>query len=140
MRNLAIDLGVSNRTDTLLLDRSTLGPWRPGHTLGDSVGTMTVAGLDPMPVAAFAQAETLSDAMFRDVFRTVPGAVGFATVETPGQTQVYLVMEGGAEEAAIRAFLSVRRALGDYTMRFLTLTPAEADEIDLSESARPYRL
>lgn len=97
---------------------------------------------DPGPVLAPfpIQAESLSDALLRDAFRSVPGALEFATIDSPGEVQVFLVLEGEAADAAIRAFLHVRRNLGDYTMRLMTVRPAEAEHLRLGKNARIYRL
>ena len=82
--------------------------------------------------------ESFSDALLRQAFQAVPGAIEFATIESPAETQVFLVLEGDAEEQAIRAFLHVRRTLGDYSLRLLTIDPSEAEHLRLSENARIY--
>jgi hypothetical protein len=102
-----------------------------------------VARAEPDPILApepQVVSESLSEAFLRRVFESVEGVEGFATSTTAGATTVYIVVPEAQKDAAIRAFLFVRRQLGDYTMHLLALTPEEADQLQLSESAHYFQL
>lgn len=83
----------------------------------------------------------LSDVVMVRAFEKLPGALALTITDRPSGTHLYLLLEtADLEDEAYERFVAARQRLGWYTFDMSCLTESDAANIEISESARVYRL